>query len=186
MSITSSVNKLNVSEQTKEILKKTYDVNINRDYPSVNTNPDIFLNIFNDTKNILKEFGYDGSDEELAKKFFEIHSTELRKKCLVLESIRCFDAIEQLKINIFHFSAQNIYARAKLYNELKEQNDSKLDKITLSGFIQDSIVRIENEFGISSEELRKKYPLTKQKLQLMERIHNAKKNAQSKSGGVSL
>lgn len=72
---------------------------------------------------------------------------------------------------LFEIRAEKLYAILKGYMDLDEEVKSKVQFITIAAKRD----RCEKYLGSTPEELCKKYPLDDKKIELMERIHLAKK-----------
>lgn len=181
----SAVKKLNIDANVAQILENQYNLNYSLSYCMITTDVDRYLKSYINTKMVLKEFGYN-NEQLIAKKILYLAKKNLREKCLILENFRILNFIINDNVSTFKYSPEMIYAKICYYNDLKKQSIEKIDNKALTPLFHESGINFEKKYGVSEGEILKKYPLTKQKLQLMERIHNAKRNAQNKSGGVSL
>ena len=134
---------------------------------------------------VLTEFGFEGNvDAYLGINYFKHHlgTPGFRNKCLVLENFKQLDYAFSHPFT-FNYSEKRLYALASLYKALSIEQQEIPAFLT---FMQIDSEARKRRYGYSNEEMEEKYPLTAQKLQMMERIHNTKKNAKNKSGGVSL
>ncbi len=95
---------------------------------------------------------------------------DFRKKCLIAENAKFFDYFLDHPV-LFEMGTKRMYALLKGYNDLDEEVKSRIQFITIASKRE----KCEQYLGSTPEELCKKYPLDDKKIELMERIHLAKK-----------
>lgn len=132
-------------------------------------------------KEVFLEFGFDSQQIEvfLAKKSGRVTSDpkSLKERLLILENFNCLNKALRT-IELYEYSNNYLYAACCLKKERERNNETSYGIVTF--LTTPGIV------GYTKELLLEKYPLTEEKMKLMEKIHNVKKAAKSKSGGVSL
>lgn len=183
--ISSNIKRLDIKEGVAQILEKNYALNVNRNKPNISIDPKMFLSYYIKTKEVLSEFGFT-NEEVIANNFDCIWSSNLRMKCLIFENFHILNEVLLSSKQCFSHSVDVLYARSSYYNYLVKQNDKKIEGISLPGFINSAFDRLESKFNITDTEMIELFPLTRQKKEMMEKIHNVKQKARNKSGGVSL
>ena len=130
-------------------------------------------------KTLLIEFGYN-QEMDIDAYIFRNHgmfiSPMLKEKMLLLE---CYNDMDYCIAHphVFAIAAHKLYSFSNYYkNDMFQDNKcSFVTFVTHSEYHQKAL----EKYPITKEELDKK-------IKLCERVHNAKKNAKNKSGGVSL
>lgn len=132
-------------------------------------------------KEIFLEFGYDAQEIDvfLAKNIERItpNTKLLTEKLLIMENFYYLEKALMGK-DIFRYSNNLLYAAFCLKKKI-QISENKSPAVA-------SIISRPELFGYTTEKLIEDYPLTEDKMKLMEKIHNVKKKAKTKSGGVSL
>ncbi len=161
--------------EIKDIIRKdnSHDVHWDSSYDSQKIRDDEKLERYLTVHETLSDFPMKESVDEYINKNYAIiwrGTDTFRKKCLLAEHAKFFDYFLEHPV-LFEIRTEKLYAMLKAYNSLEEQTKEKVQFITIASK-RDRCVKY---LGSTPEELCKKYPLDDKKIELMERIHLAKK-----------
>ena len=161
--------------EIKDIIHKdsSHDVHWDSSYDSQKIRSDEKLERYLIVHETLSDFPMKESVDEYIVRNSEIiwrGTSDFRKKCLIAEHAKFFDYF-LAHPTLFEIRAEKLYAILKGYTDLDEEVKSKVQFITIASKRD----RCEKYLGSTPEELCKKYPLDEKKIELMERIHLAKK-----------
>lgn len=133
---------------------------------------------FLEVKKQLIDFGLDPLEAEnyLSRNFSKIRPGNFREKCLIAENFKHFDYFLDHPF-LFGIQYQRLFALEKFYHTLPEETRQTKSFVTFTSHPEKS----KYLYGCTQEQMMERYPLTKERLQLMERIHHAKKGEKNKS-----
>ncbi len=156
------------------LLEKWYDNTYNIASLQHSAQFDEFINM----QEVLIEFGMDAKEVEeyLSKNFKKIEPAYFYQKCLVSEN---FKHLEYYLMHpaLFRNNYSRLFALEKFYSTLSDEQQQKTSFISFTAEMGKS----KQLYGYTYEEMLAMYPLTDQKLQNMERIHQVKKAAREKA-----
>ena len=130
-------------------------------------------------KDVFLEFELDVEQTELfiARHLVEIPSPKaLKQKLLILENFHYLGRA-LTTVDLYRYSNSFLYAALCISKERKQNQEIPNGILT--------ILNTPRVIGYTKELLLEKYPLTEEKMKLMEKIHDVKKAARHKSGRIS-